>query len=581
MLLFLASTAALAQGVPTPTLDAQTLQLSTSGAHLTLHDPRAIDDTASTWRTTLSYTDRPLEYVDFYGQRTVLVGGLTQLQVGGAHVFGPVRVGVDVPLQLHTGGAEGTTQAGLGSIRLDGQYAIRDGETPTAAFASIHLPTGDGAGTSLDAPLGASAGVVAQRGFGTDWSGTAQLGAVVMPKAAVETSVWGSRLRAGLGVEWRKEGQQPVIAEWILEPQLGQLTQMGAELLVASELAVGSTGSYTIRPAVVAGLSDAPGSPRFRMLVQARRQVLPDTDADGDGLIGEADLCPEAPEDVDGWEDTDGCPEDTSVTLVVKDSDGFELAGERWSVGDQETETGSPLMLSVGPVVASIGAIEEPLDVPQGAPVVLTVVVPAPRGDLVVRAQDREGKPIAGATWSAKGPVEIGGQSAGEAVPVRPGLYTLTASAEGYRPATGEVEVVLNGEATLQLEMLPARAAVRSDRIEIKDSVYFETGRSTIKTVSHALLDEVAELLKAHPEVKRIRIEGHTDSRGGRDANQKLSQGRAEAVRTYLIEAGVDENRLTAVGYGEDKPLDRRETPAAWEKNRRVDFFVEDAKSAE
>jgi outer membrane protein OmpA-like peptidoglycan-associated protein len=546
-----------------------------------MHDPRAIDETSSTWRTTLSYSDRPLDYVDYYGQRTVLVGGLTQLQVGGAHVFGPVRIGVDVPLQLHTGGAQGTMQAGLGSIRVDGQYTLFDGEMPAAAFASVHLPTGDGAGSSLDAPLGASAGVVTQRSFGTDWSGTAQLGAVVMPEAPVETSIWGSRMRAGLGVEWRKDGQQPVIAEWILEPQLGRLTQVGSELLVASEFAVGTTGSYTIRPAVVAGLSDAPGSPRFRVLVQARREVLPEIDADGDGLIGDADLCPEVPEDEDGWEDTDGCPEETSVTLVVKDSDGFELVGEQWAVGDQSTETGSPLMLPAGPIIAKIGLIEEPLEVPQGAPVVLTVVVPAPRGDLMVQAQDRDGQPIAGATWSAKGPVEIGSQPAGETVPVRPGLYTLTASAEGYRPAAGEVEVVLNGEATLQLEMLPARAVVRSDRIDIKDSVYFETSRATIKTVSYALLDEVAELLRAHPEVKRIRIEGHTDSRGGRDANQKLSQARAEAVRTYLIQAGVDESRLTAVGYGEDKPLDRRETPAAWEKNRRVDFFVEDGESPE
>ena len=581
MLLFLAASSALAQGVPTPTLDAQTLQLSTSGAHLMLHDPRTLDDSASTWRTTLSHTDRPLEYIDYYGQRTVLVGGLTQLQVGGAHVFGPVRVGVDLPVQLHTGGVDGGVRAGLGSVRLDGQYAIRDGETPTSAFASIHLPTGDGAGTSLDAPLGASAGVVAQRSFGTDWSGTGQVGAIIVPTAPVETAVWGSRLRTGIGVEWRKDGQQPIMAEWILEPQLRQLTQMGSELLLASEFPVGTTGSYTIRPAIVAGLSDAPGSPRFRMLVQARRQVVPDADADGDGLVGDVDLCPESPEDIDGWEDEDGCPDDTSVTLVVVDSDGFELAGERWSVGDAEAMTGSPLMLPVGPVIATIGSIQEALDVPTGPPVVLTIEVPAPRGNLVVKATDRNGTTIDGATWSAKGPIDVVDQPAGDVVPVRPGDYTLTATADGYRPATGEVAVVLDGEATLRLELLPARAAVRADRIDIKDSVYFETGRSTIKTVSHELLDEVAELLKAHPEVARIRIEGHTDSRGSRNANQTLSQGRAEAVRTYLIEAGVEAARLSAVGYGEDRPLDRRETPAAWEKNRRVDFFVEEASTDE
>ena len=120
----------------------------------------------------------------------------------------------------------------------------------------------------------------------------------------------------------------------------------------------------------------------------------------------------------------------------------------------------------------------------------------------------------------------------------------------------------------------PARAEVQGERIDIKDSVYFETARSTIKPESFSLLDDVAAILSAHPELQRIRIEGHTDSRGSAEYNKGLSQQRADAVREYLIGKGIASERLESIGYGEEKPLVSGENAAAWEKNRRVDFFV-------
>jgi outer membrane protein OmpA-like peptidoglycan-associated protein len=71
-----------------------------------------------------------------------------------------------------------------------------------------------------------------------------------------------------------------------------------------------------------------------------------------------------------------------------------------------------------------------------------------------------------------------------------------------------------------------------------------------------------------------VRIEGHTDSRGDDAFNLDLSQRRTEAVRTYLINKGVEANRLEAKGYGETKPLVTGNNEAAWAKNRRVDFFI-------
>ena len=130
--------------------------------------------------------------------------------------------------------------------------------------------------------------------------------------------------------------------------------------------------------------------------------------------------------------------------------------------------------------------------------------------------------------------------------------------------------------AEVVVTMEPAKAAVVGERIDIKESVYFETAKAVIKSESHKLLNDVAAILVAHEELTKIRIEGHTDSRGNADYNKDLSQRRAESVRQYLINQGVSADRLEAIGYGEEKPLVQGNNESAWKQNRRVDFFVSD-----
>ena len=83
----------------------------------------------------------------------------------------------------------------------------------------------------------------------------------------------------------------------------------------------------------------------------------------------------------------------------------------------------------------------------------------------------------------------------------------------------------------------------------------------------------MAAILKAHSDV-RIRIEGHTDERGTRGWNRKLSQMRAERVRDYLIAKGIASDRLDPQGFGSTRPLVRGDTEAARDKNRRVEFVI-------
>ena len=120
----------------------------------------------------------------------------------------------------------------------------------------------------------------------------------------------------------------------------------------------------------------------------------------------------------------------------------------------------------------------------------------------------------------------------------------------------------------------PKKAAISATKVEITDKVYFDTGKATIQPRSYDLLNDVATVLAAHPEVKNVRIEGHTDSTGKAAFNRKLSLQRAEAVKAYLAGKGVDASRLSAEGFGPDRPVASNKTKAGREKNRRVEFMI-------
>lgn len=119
-----------------------------------------------------------------------------------------------------------------------------------------------------------------------------------------------------------------------------------------------------------------------------------------------------------------------------------------------------------------------------------------------------------------------------------------------------------------------AKVSVRHGKLEIREQVFFETGKAVILPASYALLDEVARVLDANPHVGLIDIEGHTDDRGDEAMNKKLSQERADSVRSYLIEAGVESSRLNAIGYGEERPIDTNDTKEGRARNRRVEFVI-------
>jgi OmpA-OmpF porin, OOP family len=112
-------------------------------------------------------------------------------------------------------------------------------------------------------------------------------------------------------------------------------------------------------------------------------------------------------------------------------------------------------------------------------------------------------------------------------------------------------------------------------RIEIKQKVHFQTGKWRILPKSYGLLNDVAQVLKDFPKM-RVSIEGHTDSRGSDQFNQRLSENRANSVREHLIKLGIRAERLQSIGFGESKPIASNRTARGREANRRVEFRILD-----
>ncbi|MCX2718395.1 OmpA family protein [Lentiprolixibacter aurantiacus] len=255
------------------------------------------------------------------------------------------------------------------------------------------------------------------------------------------------------------------------------------------------------------------------------------TDTDGDGIYDKDDACPE----VAGLEAFNGCPD--------SDGDGIEDGKDSCP-----NEAGSKEMNGC-PDSDGDGIADKDDACPNEAGTAALGGCPDSDGDGVADKDD--------ACPSEAGPAENKGcpwpDTDGDGVLDKddqcPDLAGTVAN-NGCPEVTEEVQKQLN---------------------EYARTILFDTGKSSLKTESVSVFVDIIKILNEYPNAK-FTVEGHTDSVGSASLNQKLSESRANSVRDFLIKEGIAADRLTAIGYGEDKPIATNNTRAGRAQNRRVEI---------
>ncbi|NNC49177.1 MAG: OmpA family protein [Flaviramulus sp.] len=255
------------------------------------------------------------------------------------------------------------------------------------------------------------------------------------------------------------------------------------------------------------------------------------TDTDGDGIYDKDDACP----DVAGLEAFNGCPD--------TDGDGIEDSKD-----DCPNEAGSAEMNGC-PDTDGDGIADKDDKCPTVAGLKALAGCPDADGDGVTDADD--------ACPDAAGPAANKGcpwpDTDGDGVLDKddkcPDVKGTVAN-NGCPEVTAEVQKTLN---------------------EYAKTILFDLGKASIKEQSEPVLRDITNILKEYPTSK-FTIEGHTDSTGSNSLNQKLSDSRANSVKEYLVQNGIDEFRLSALGYGEEKPIASNKTRKGRTQNRRVEI---------
>ncbi len=163
-----------------------------------------------------------------------------------------------------------------------------------------------------------------------------------------------------------------------------------------------------------------------------------------------------------------------------------------------------------------------------------------------------------------------------------PGDYSIKVEAKGFLSKGRDLKLEENATFSAEFKLSPKPKKVivvlniKAKKINVRKKIHFASGKDVLRADAYQILDGVIDILVNHSEVKKLRIEGHTDSKGSRRLNSKLSQGRAEAVMNYLLQQGISAEKLEAKGYGPDKPIAPNTTRRGREQNRRVEFTILD-----
>jgi len=580
------------------------------------------------------YVDDPFELAR-QADQDVVVSRLIQSQVtvspwAAFGLFDIVDVGIVVPLVVSQSGgslaffnrpADAVAGFTLGDMRIIPKVRLLDPEDAAgfglALAAQIYVPTGDSDtfnsyGSVRFAPTLALDWRDAHSGFAI----AANIGYVFQPRTTAHNLVLDDNLRWGIGLEIplvRDEVKLLATLHGILaladNRDPGDLSKVLADSFTSpmeTDLALNLRfDAFVVQLGGGLGLSDGVGAPDFRAFLSFGYTPVTH-DRDGDGILDRDDKCPDVPEDKDGFEDEDGCPDlDNDKDGIVdvsdgapepngfgacrdtpEDKDGFE---DQDGCPDPDNDQDGIADTADGPQdgLSGFGACRDTPEDKDGFED--QDGCPDPDNDQDGIPDVSDGGPdaaLVGFGRCRNEPEDKDGNQDQDGCPDpdndRDGVLDLV---DGAKDASGfgvcrdqpeTVNGIADNDGCPEAEA-PKRVRVTQFQIEILDKIFFDYNKATIQPVSFSLLDEVSAVLKQHPQLTKIRVEGHTDFHGDDNYNLDLSQLRADAVAVYLFEHGIEPVRIESKGWGEQRPLvtgRAGKTNDGRAKNRRVEFHI-------
>ncbi|MFP2963213.1 OmpA family protein, partial [Myxococcus sp. 1LA] len=507
----------------------------------------------------VNYADKPLNFMDPRTGRYITALVRSQVGVdlmGSVGLFDRFELGVLLPVTLQRSQAapmvdpsfnQGVGSGGIGDLRLVPKARLlEEGSFGLALTVPVVLPTGGGSDFLGSSGVGVQPRLVAE--YGERFRLAANVGVDFRQEQQLRNLNVGNAVSYGVGAELPfsvREVPLALAATLVGAVNLEQQDTEERPLELLAALKYRALGGFSAHVGGGPGLTRGYGTPGFRLLAgfsyspepsREPRQAAP-VDTDGDGILDIDDACPTEPEDKDGFQDSDGCPDPDNDADGIPDT-ADACPNEPETVNGFEDTDGCPDVAPPPPPVDTDGdGIMDPDD---GCP-----NEPEDKDGF----QDEDGCPDPDNDRD-------GIPDAQDKCPNEPETINGVDDEDGC-PDKGTVKVLVDGE-----------------RIVILEKVYFATGKDVILARSFPLLKQVAAVLRANPQVELVRIEGHTDDQGNDAKNLDLSQRRANNVRTFLVNAGIAADRMEAVGYGETKPVDTNKTAKGRENNRRVGFTI-------
>jgi OmpA-OmpF porin, OOP family len=398
-------------------------------------------------------------------------------------------------------------------------------------------------------------------------------GGVVRPKRELLSTEVGPELTYGVGGSVDATSLLRVIGEVTGATQLSsQLDENPVEARVAGEL---TAGDFAFMVGGGVGLLSGVGVPNFRAFAGAAFRPA-GLDSDGDGVSDNVDKCPSALEDQDNYQDDDGCPdEDNDGDNIPDGSDRCPDSAEDPD-GNEDTD-GCPDLDNDGDGVQDgyDSCPSEPED------------KDGDRDEDGCPDDDRDRDGVPDSTDKCPNdPEDTDGFGDEDGCPETDFDGDGVADDEDQCPDEPEDKDGVDDTdgcpdviAASTAPPPPELVKVTCEKIEVSQKIFFKSNSAVIETRSHELLNAIAAALHQAKHVKKVRVEGHTDDKGNDNKNLKLSGGRAESVRTYLVNAGISTERLEAQGFGETRPIADNRTRGGRDENRRVEFVIVDQSS--